>query len=267
VLLVLTAVVTLPWLAIKYAPVALIIAAALLWHVHLQRRLLVAVLGAFAIAGVAYLWFHQAVYGGWTPYATGDHFVGGEFTAVGDPNLLGRSSRLLGLLVDREFGIASWQPAYLLGVLAFTAAVRWRPPGWKVLSAVAAVGWLNATFVALTMHGWWWPGRQIVVILPVVLLMIAWWVGRSRARLMTTACIGLIGVVATLVLAWEATTGRVTLVVDFFDTSNPLYRAWAALLPDYHHATPATWVLHACWLIVVAGLAVLGYRMRRPATI
>jgi NADPH-dependent 2,4-dienoyl-CoA reductase/sulfur reductase-like enzyme len=40
--------------------------------------------------------------------------------------------------------------------------------------------WATATWVALTMHGWWWPGRQVVVVVPCVVLAVAWWAGRVR---------------------------------------------------------------------------------------
>ena len=42
-----------------------------------------------------------------------------------------------------------------------------------------------ATFVALTMQGWWFPGRQLVVVLPAAVLAIAWWArggGRAAGR-------------------------------------------------------------------------------------
>ena len=45
-----------------------------------------------------------------------------------------------------------------------------------------AAGWLVATFVALTMHGYWWPGRQVVVVLPALVLAVAWWLATSTRR-------------------------------------------------------------------------------------
>ena len=115
------------------------------------------------------------------PYAAGDHFVGGELSVVGtEPDYLGRSRQLLGLLVDRGFGLAAWQPAWLLAVPAVAALARRRPPGWGALALPLAAGWLVATFVALTMQGWWFAGRQVVVVLPLAALAVAWWTGRDR---------------------------------------------------------------------------------------
>ena len=42
------------------------------------------------------------------------------------PNYVGRSRRLLGLFVDRGFGSAAWAPAWLLAPLAFAALLRRR---------------------------------------------------------------------------------------------------------------------------------------------
>jgi len=43
-------------------------------------------------------------------------------------------------------------------------------------------GWLVATFAANTMHGWWWPGRQTVVVLPLALLSVLCWLARTGPR-------------------------------------------------------------------------------------
>src|SRR6266511_2318343 len=142
-----------------------------------------AMAAALAAAGVAFVVLHRWWYGGWTPYATGDHFVAGELSAVGsDPDYLGRSRRLLGLATDRGFGLAGWQPAFLLAVPALATLARRRPAGWAAVALPLAAGWLVATFLALTMHGWWFPGRQVVVVLPLAVLAVACWAGAGRRR-------------------------------------------------------------------------------------
>lgn len=257
------AVIALPWLAVKYIPVALVLAAAGVWKLR-SRPLLQAELAAVLVAaGALYLWFNQTVYGGWTPYASGDFFVGGEFTAVGPaPNFWGRSQRLLGLWVDRGFGLAAWQPAYLLALPAAAWAVRRRLPHRGLLLGAAAAGWLTAVFLAQTMHGWWWPGRQVVVILPALALLLAAWIDSSRGRRTLFLWLGAAGIAAFLVLAAEASTGRLALIVDFTSTANPLYRGWSLLLPDYLNPAPPTWLLHGLWTAAFAALAVLGWRSR-----
>jgi hypothetical protein len=163
------AVVALPWLSVKYVPVAAVLA--------LLGPRTRPVFLSYAVAGLGYVAAHRFLYGGWTVYATADHFVStGEFAVVGSPNLPGRATRLVGLLADREFGLVPWQPAYALLAPALAA----RPRRELVLPLVA--GWLTATFVALTMHGYWWPGRQVVVVLPCAVLALLSWAARAPWR-------------------------------------------------------------------------------------
>jgi hypothetical protein len=264
-------VVALPNLSVKYVPVAAALAAiGLLRLWRADRRIHALILAAaFAVAGGLFAAAHLAWYGGLTPYAVGDHFTAGEFTVVGAaPNFPGRSVRLVGLLLDREFGIAAWQPAWLLAVPAVAALAHARPPRWETLVVPLAVGWLTATFVALTMHGWWWPGRQTVVVLPAATLAISWWADGSRARRVSVALTGLVGIVT---LGWFVADGlarRVTTVVDFFKTTAPTYEIWSRALPAYRAGGTATWILHAAWLAVVGALAWWGWKRsaaRRPA--
>ena len=49
------------------------------------------------------------------------------------PTTSAARSRLVGLLVDRGFGLAAWAPVFLLAVPALAALVRRRPPGWLAL--------------------------------------------------------------------------------------------------------------------------------------
>jgi hypothetical protein len=234
------AVVALPWLGVKYAPVAAAVALVACWRLAREGRArrALALAGSLALAGVVFLVLHRWWYGGWTPYAAGDHFVGGELSVVGtDPDYLGRGRRLVGLLVDRGFGLAAWQPAWLLAV----------------------------TFVALTMHGWWFAGRQVVVVLPLAALAVAWWTGPDRRRRLLLAMAGAAGVLAFGWLVAEGAAGRVTWAVDFAATTNPLYRAWRLALPDYLAMSRWSWVLHVAWLAFLAGLAARAVVAARPS--
>ncbi|MFQ5554802.1 MAG: hypothetical protein ACE5GC_05460 [Acidimicrobiia bacterium] len=262
------AILGLPWLAVKYVPLAFVLAAAGVWWQRSARRDLALFGLALVGAGVAYVVFNRTVYGGWTPYAAGDFFVGGEATAIGpDADLYGRSPRLLGLLVDRGFGLAAWQPAYVLGIPALASAMRSRRFRMRLAVALIATGWLVAVFLAQTMHGWWWPGRQTVVVLPVVVLVIAAWVGDgSPRRMMAGLGAGIVGVASFVVLAVEATAGRLTLIVDFERTLNPLYRVWRVVLPDYRTGSVSTWLLHGLWLALVAGAVYVARRSPNRAS-
>ena len=268
VALLVLAAIALPWLSVKYTPVAAALATVglvRLWRDD-RTRALVAAATSWGLAAAGYLLAHRLIYGGWTAYAAGDHFVGGEFTVVGsDPNYLGRSRRLVGLLLDGGFGLAAWMPGYLLAVPALAAVMRRRPAGWGALVFPLAVGWASATWVALTMHGWWWPGRQVVIVLPCLVLAVAWWVGqRPRGRLTALLLGGVVGAVTWLWLVVEVLRQRRTLIVDFETTSNPLYRGLRAVLPDYRNPGLDDWLLQAAWLVVLgaagAGSAIAARR-------
>ena len=246
-------VVALAWLGAKFVPVAAALTILALWRLYRagRRRELAAVVAVFAVAAAGYATAHLRWYGGWTVYAAGAFFAEtGEFSVIGtDPGLADRSSRLIGLLVDRRFGLAAWQPAWLLVIAAVPWVLRRRPNDSVVLVLPLAAGWLSATYLALTMHGWWWPGRQLVVVLPAAVLAIAAWATRSR-RFWSVMALGATG---TFTLAWlfvEGWRGRLTMVVDFYNTTNPVYRAWAGVLPDYILLRREDWILHGIWVAV-----------------
>lgn len=260
-------VVALPWLSVKYAPVAIAlvaIALVVLWR-RAERRTVGYLIGALTLAGAAYLAAHQLLYESWTVYASGRHFPGGETTVIGlQPDYFGRAHRLLGLLSDRGFGLAAWQPAYLLVVAAAAALVRVRPPHWVALGVPLAAGWLNAAFVARTMHGWWWPGRQVVVVLPAAVLAVAWWAGRyPRGRWWLAG--GAVG--GAFTAAWmtlDTWVGDRRLVVDFEATANPLYRLWRLVLPDGRLVPAGTTALRVVWYVAIALLVTWGWRSLAP---
>lgn len=257
-------VVALPWLAVKYSPVAAALAAAGL--VRLPRRTAAVQVAAYAVAGAVYLLAHRALYGGWTVYAAGDHFVGGEFTVVGThPDYLGRSRRLLGLLVDREFGLLRWGPVWALAVPALGALARRRPPGALALAAPLAAGWGVATWVALTMHGWWWPGRQVVVVLPLAVLAVAWWAGRVRWVAPAAAVLGALGAASWAWLLVEVVIQEdLRLVIDFGQTGNPLAAVWRTVLPELRSPLGGDWLRYAAWLAAFVVAALAGWRSVPP---
>ena len=260
------AVVALPWLATKYLPVALVLAIAGLTRLlhRGQRREALALGMGLGLAAAAFLAVHQAWYGGWTPYASGDHFVGGELTVIGsDPNYAGRGRRLSGLLVGEKFGLAAWQPAWLFVVPAVAVLLGRRPHGWDVLCLTLVSGWLTATFLALTMHGWWWPGRQLVIVLPAAVIGIAWWTGTSRARRLAVGAFAAVGMLGYGWLLSEGLRGQLTWVVDFYETSNPIYRIWARALPDYLDQPATMWPLHWLWVAVIAATALAAFAVCR----
>ncbi|MGH8777374.1 MAG: hypothetical protein ACRDWI_20305 [Jiangellaceae bacterium] len=271
------AVTALPWLGVKYLPVAAALAVVVL--VRLVRSGRAGAAGrlglGLAAAGAFYLVVHRLVWGGWTVYATGDHFEPtGEFSVVGvEPDYVGRSLRLVGLLVDRAYGLVSWQPAWLLAVPAVGALLAWRRGAGGRLDRAAVVvpllaGWAVATWPALTMHGYWWPGRQVVVVLPLAALVVLWWLGRVVPRLQALgaalAAFGLVHLGALLLDGWAR---EITWVVGFEAVDDPVHQALRPLFPDYRAQGPGFWPLHIGWVAAVLVLLVVGARsarLRRP---
>ena len=202
------------------------------------------------------------------PYAAGSYFVDGQLQVIGsDPDYVGRSRRLVGLFVDRDFGIAAWQPAWLRadprpGRAGGPPAAGRVDPGRCPLAA----GWFVATFVALTMQGWWFPGRQLVVVLPLAAIAIAWWARSGGWRLATFLALGAVGVLAQAWIVAEGLRGDLAWVVNLQSTANPLYRAWREALPSYlarGRRRPGS--LHWGWAAVAVAVAVARLP-RRPAS-
>lgn len=271
-----TSVVALPWLSVKYVPIAAVIGIAMLvrhW-VGGDRRGFLLFGGVLGVAGVMYLAVHQRVWGGWTVYSAGDHFVTGEFEVVGtNPNYVARTNRLVGLLVDRFYGVAAWAPGFLLmpaGVLATYVhgpRKRWLPnaDAFVVLSTIAA-GWAVATWVALTMHGWWWSGRQIVPILPLVVVGISILVQRLPKLRVPVVLSGALGVLNWFWLAFETSTGRLALIVDHEETSNPIFQMWAQFLPDHRVDAFGDQLMTAGWGVLFALSVGATWRALRTTT-
>jgi hypothetical protein len=259
---------TAAWLSIKYVPVAGVAAAIALWTAGRDgaRRAVGAALAAAGVLGVLYAAAHVRWYGGLTPYASGDFFAdnGGQLSVMGDrPNRLGRTRRLAGLLVDRDFGLAAWQPLWFAVVPGLAALAVRRPPRWLIIAAPLAAGWAMATWIAVTMHGWWFPGRHVLHALPCAVLAIAWWLDRVGAGRVVAWTGLVIGVVSTTWLALDAGLGDVTLVFDPWATANPVLGAMQPLLPDLRVRGRGDQLRYALWCAALVAAAVLAARHER----
>ena len=255
------AVLALPWLSVKYAPVA---AALAVVGVVRARRQAGWLIGLLAAGAAAYVLIHLAVWGGLTVYASGDHFAqSGQLAVMGqDPNFVFRSWRLIDLLVDRTFGLVPWQPAWLLLVpaLGALAAVRLPAPlGRAALAVPLAAGWLVATYPALTMHGYWWPGRQVVVVLPLALLVILCWLARTGWVLRAVAAaLGAAGVFTYGCLLVDGHSAEVHWVNGFAQADAPLFHLLHPWLAYYGRTTS-----NVVWAGVTVVLLIAGYYTAR----
>jgi hypothetical protein len=178
-----------PWMSVRLAAAGLPIALYVIARLRRQRHGLMALMGA-EVAGFSAALFvgvNEGFYGGLTPYsglpagvtATGAHSV---------HDYAHRASRLAGLFLDRDVGLLRWSPVLLL---AFVGAwLLWRGhrerlahavPGYRTVAAgagicAAAIGiqLVVAAFLAPVVDGPWFPGRQMVAVLPLAIPLVAW---------------------------------------------------------------------------------------------
>ena len=242
------------WLGIKYAPLALLISAYFLFKADRPGRIALATAGV--VSAGAFAWFHLHLFGSLTPY--GVNVVYARWNTV---DILGghiefgeRYYRLWGLFIDRRFGIGRWAPLLLL-IVPGMALLAVAGSAHRLLLSLIIVQMLVATFIAITMMGWWFPGRTLLTVLPLfvipaVLLLI-------RTPLWGRITVGLLGALTlatTAGLAQAGRTGEITIAVDPFDMGFPPFQGLAGLFPLYTWWTAETWWLTYFWL-ALAGLS------------
>jgi hypothetical protein len=245
------------WLGVKYAPLVALIALWALWKMDQQSR---AVLLAVGLGSVAFfVWFHLRTFGAVTPYSVGVVYSGDTTLSVLSQHfdLAPQAYRLVGLFIDQRFGIGRWAPVFLLLIPGL--ALLWRHGGLaRLVLAVIMVQLLIATFVAITMMGWWFPGRTLMTVVPLfalpltlLLARMSWWV---------RACFGLLALytmAVTIVLATAGHSGEVTIAVDPFNMEAWPFQAVAPLFPNYTFWDAQTWALTIVWLVVALASAVV----------
>ena len=242
------------WLGVKYAPLAALVSAYFLFRADGPGRATLVGLGCASAA--LFFWFHLETFGSLTPYSVNVVYSGqstvevfGRHVDFGD-----RLYRLWGLFVDRHFGVGRWAPLLLAAVPGLVLLVR-RGSAHRVVFGLIAAQVLIATFVAITMMGWWFPGRTLMTVLPLFALplVLAVAAAPSWARA-TIALLAAYGVTITGGLAHAGHSGEVKIAVDPFDMGFPPFQAVYWLFPDYRAWTLETWALTVLWL-ALAGLA------------
>ena len=124
--------------------------------------------------------------------------------------------------------------------------------------------WATATWVALTMQGYWWPGRQLVVVLPLAVLVILVWLARVRRAVVVLAAalaVAGVGYYAALVVTGYVSDTTWVLAPD------DLALHWPAilLLPDDRDLTAADMVRYAAWVVVTVVTVVTALLALRTA--
>jgi hypothetical protein len=256
----------LPWLGTKFVLAGIVVgfvAARGLWRA--RRRTLAVGAVELALFGVAlYVAINEELYGGPTPYSAD---VAGESAtdAAFPAGYAERAYRLVALFLDRDYGLLRWAPVLALGFLGLWYLWRARRdrlaravPGVRdielaagMCAAVLAVQLVVAAFLAPTMFGFWFPGRHLLVALPLAIPLVAWGL-RHAPRVGVALCV-LTGA-ASLWLYFDARLGDGKLVTDRPDAPfGPL----TELLPRF--APGEGWPFWLAGAIAVA-LAVLVLR-------
>ncbi|HSD28758.1 MAG TPA: hypothetical protein VLL75_15755 [Vicinamibacteria bacterium] len=241
----------LPWLNVRYAPLAAVVLLHALWR-HPRWRAALSALTPAGVSAGGLLVYHQVLYG----------FLDPRRVYGRRPELALSTLRegLPGLLLDQEFGLLVYAPVLALALPGFVWL--WRRDLRLALAAILAV--LAVLLTAGTWHMWRGgfnpPARFLVPVAPllVVATALAW-----DRRGMTAGASLLLGwsLWAGLAGAWEP-----PLVHRDRDDTAPLFRQlsgareWTGLLPAYVLADPDRHRLAAVW--AVALLAALPWRAR-----
>ena len=200
----------LPWLGPRYLIPGLVIAVYGYIAMRRERRPVLAITCAeivgFSVA--LYVGINEGLYGGPTPYsaaAPGQTPTDASFPV----GYLERTYRLVALFVDRHYGLLRWAPILALalygvwilwrerrsGLVRAIPALREEQTTGQLCAAVAGAHLLAAVFLAPTMFGFWFPGRQLLAALPVSIPLVA--IGLRRVP-RTGAVLGAIGVAASV---------------------------------------------------------------------
>jgi hypothetical protein len=253
----------LAWLGSKYIPLASVLT--LLCLARLRQRAALILLAALALSGLAYAGFHLATYGALTPYGVNRLYVGtstAELVAL-HFEFWNRVYRLLGLWVDGEFGLFRWAPILVLALPAAVAIARRPGPVRWTLLTLLGTQILVAVFMSITMRGWWFPGRMLVVVLPLLSVLLAEavaWASLRPYRLALLAALAGYSAALTLALVLAARSGQLTLAVDPFTLAWPPFAAVRDLFPVYTTYTATTWLRTLAWCLGLAAIGVVTAR-------
>ena len=178
----------LPWLGLQFVVAGLVVALAMLRWLRRRARgfALLVEIEVLLFSGVMFVTINDQLYGGFTPAAAalpGDRL--GDLDAV---DFVERGPRIVGLWLDRSYGVLAWAPVIALAFYALW--LLWRshrdhiarllPERADVEVAallcglVCAATVFVATFIAPTMFGFFFPGRYLVAALPACVGLVAW---------------------------------------------------------------------------------------------
>ena len=193
---------TLPWLGLQFSVAGLVVGLALFRWLKRRARgfaMLVEV-EVLLFSGVMFVTINDQLFGGFTPAAAA--FPGDRLGDLGAADYLERAPRLVGLWLDRTYGVLRWAPVIALAFYALW--LLWRSHrdhiarllpergGVEVAATMCALVCgaqvLVAAFVAPTMFGFFFPGRYLLAALPLAVALVAWGLRQApRAGAVLTA--------------------------------------------------------------------------------
>ena len=239
----------LPWLHLKMAPAGAALLCLGLWR--LRGGVRAAFLSAAGVAALGFLLYQQTVFGSLSPLAVYGGMPRGTHLAP-------RAEAVVGLLLDRSFGLLPHAPVFLLALAGVVPLCRGR-------LREAAPHLMVATAVLWPILGWrmWWggqcpAGRFLVPAVPFLGVAMAAGVGGAARGLARWRWV-LLGLGLWGLLFAIQDPGRLLLVNRGARPS----RLWAAVsrevpvgryLPSLVSGTPEEWRVAWVWL---AALAVL----------
>ena len=246
----------LPWLNVRYAPLAAVLLA--YWLLGRPGRLRACCLTTpIFVSALGIALYHVAIYGFWDPRLVYGRRPGWALRALPEG--------LQGLALDQEFGLLVYAPVFALALPGALGLLRSRSR--MGLAAIAAVGVvvLSAGSWHMWRGGWNPPARFLVPVVPCLALCSASSLRRG------------LGSAPALLVGWTLFTGltgaaQPRLVHRDRDGTAPLFRSeagaeeWTRLLPGYVLSEPDRHRLAWVWCGVLALAALAGGRGRPKAT-
>lgn len=237
------------WLGVKYTPLAGLVTLWALWQMDARQRITLLISGG--ISAVFFVGFHLRTFGALTPYSVGVVYAGDSVLAVLEQHfaISDRVYRLIGLFIDQRFGIGRWSPVLLIAVPAM--ALLWRCGSLsRLVLTLIATQLCIATFLAVTMMGWWFPGRTMITVLPLFALPLALLLIRMPNWGRTV--VGLLALYSLAITAALTVAGHndeIAIAVDPFNLKAPLFQIISPVFPDYRIWTVQTYLLTGGWLL------------------
>jgi hypothetical protein len=184
----------LPWLGVRFVPAGAVVgvfAARAIWRAR-KRTLTVGAVELSLFSVALCVGVNEALYGGPTPYTA---YPAGE-NPMGDASLPDRAYRIIGLLVDPDYGLIRWAPLFALALAGLWWLWRSRREHLAravgglhsievtagLCAAVAGVQFAVAALLAPTAE---FPARHLIPALPLTVPLVAW--GLRRAPRVGTA--------------------------------------------------------------------------------